>query len=128
LTDSPYLAPVYHPQVDVRSLEQRASLRDILQNIECSASANAVVSGLGSALGVLTKINTTDTTITKDLASVKDFLTKVQTVGQAIVGACNKAKTAAASSAAASAASSGAAKAASSACTFPLARLCAHGI
>jgi hypothetical protein len=78
LTDSPYLAPVYQLQVDARSLEQRASLTDILQNIECSASANAVVSGLGSALGVLTKINTTDTTITKDLASVKDFLTKAR--------------------------------------------------
>ena len=50
------LAPLYQP-VDVRSIEER-DLTSILQNIECSASANAVVSGLGSALGVLNKINT----------------------------------------------------------------------
>ncbi|KAF8902542.1 hypothetical protein CPB84DRAFT_844748 [Gymnopilus junonius] len=92
-----FKAPI-HPLIETRTLETR-SLADILQNIECSASANAVVSGLGSALGILNKINTTDTTLTKDLASVKDFLNKANTVGKAIVGACNKAQTSAAASA-----------------------------
>ncbi|KDR77021.1 hypothetical protein GALMADRAFT_425613 [Galerina marginata CBS 339.88] len=95
-------APISQP-IEARTLEERA-LADILQNIECSASASAVVSGLGSALGVLNKINTTDATLTKDLASVKGFLTKANTVGQAIVGACNKAQTSAAAAAKTSAA------------------------
>jgi len=61
----------------------------------------------------------TDATITKDLASVKSFLTKANTVGQAIVGACNKASATASSSAAASAAQA-AQKAAGSACEYLL--------
>ncbi|KAF9556820.1 hypothetical protein CPC08DRAFT_73866 [Agrocybe pediades] len=126
LWQSAFAAPVYQAtslDLETRALAELAErdLTSILQNIECSASAKAVVSGLGSALGVLNKINTKDATVTKDIASVKDFLNKANTVGQAIVGACNKASasaTASAASSAAKAAAAAAQKAAGSACEF----------
>ncbi|KAF9011782.1 hypothetical protein BDQ17DRAFT_787714 [Cyathus striatus] len=95
-------APVAPERRDI-TFEARA-LSDILQNIECSSSAAGIVSGLNSALSVVNKINTTDATITNDLASVKGFLNKAATLGNAVVGACNKASSTAATQAQASAA------------------------
>ncbi|KAJ7349642.1 hypothetical protein DFH08DRAFT_123505 [Mycena albidolilacea] len=69
-------------------VEARA-VQDFLQDAACSNITTGLSSGLSSALAVLGQIKTSDATVSKDLATLKGFLTTASGVGNAVVGACN---------------------------------------